>query len=138
MDLAWPGGLRAALVGRTILCWWPVDGWQRGTVARLCPRGAFSHVVAYTRQTSALRGTADTLLDAASYGIRWVLLGVSSQPLRPPDLQLPSGRLSYIERLFRHTHSHTEKIDTCLFTERNRYMSDLQSPTSDRAPIADS
>ena len=39
-----------------------------------CPRGVFSHVVAYTRQTSALRGTADTLLDAASYGTRWVLL----------------------------------------------------------------
>ena len=43
-------------------------------MARLCPRGALSHVVAYTRQTSALRGTADTLLDAASYGARWVLL----------------------------------------------------------------
>ena len=38
------------------------------------PRGAFSLVVAYARQTSALRGTADTLLDAASYGSRWVLL----------------------------------------------------------------
>ena len=50
------------------------DGWQRGTGARLCPRGVFSHVVAYIRQTSALRGTADTLLDAASYGSRWVLL----------------------------------------------------------------
>jgi len=53
------------------------------------PRGAFSHVVAYTRQTSALRGTADTLLDAASYGSRWVLLspapagGVTLRP-RPP------------------------------------------------------
>ena len=37
---------------------------------------AFSHMVAYHRQTSesALRGTADTLLDAASYGTRWVLL----------------------------------------------------------------
>ncbi len=39
---------------------------------------AFSHVVAYTRQTrtSALRGTADSLLDSASYGARarWVLL----------------------------------------------------------------
>ena len=58
----------------TLFYWWPADGWQRGTVARLCPRGAFSHVVAYTRQTSALRGTADTLLDAASYGHRWVLL----------------------------------------------------------------
>ena len=41
---------------------------------RLCPRGAFLHVVVYTRQTSALRGTADMLLDAASYGSRWVLL----------------------------------------------------------------
>ena len=59
-----------------LLYWWPDDGWQRGgTVARLCPRGAFSHVVAYTRQTWALRGTADSLLDAAaaSYGTRWVL-----------------------------------------------------------------
>ena len=74
VDPAPPGDLGAALVGRTLLYWWPSDGWQRGTVARLCPRGAFSHVVAYTRQTSALRGTADTLLDAASYGSRWVLL----------------------------------------------------------------
>ena len=35
---------------------------------------AFSHVVAYNRKTSALRGTADTLLDAAHFGSRWVLL----------------------------------------------------------------
>jgi hypothetical protein len=42
------------------------DGWQRGTVARLCQRPAFSHVVAYTWQMSALRGTADSLLDPAS------------------------------------------------------------------------
>ena len=55
------------LVGRTVLYWWPDDCWQRGTAARLCPRGAFSHVVAYNRQTSALRGTADTLLDTDSY-----------------------------------------------------------------------
>ena len=74
VDTAPPGDLGAALVGRTLLYWWPTDGWQRGTVARLCPRGAFSHVVAYSRQTSALRGTADSLLDAASYGDRWVLL----------------------------------------------------------------
>ena len=62
----------------------PSDGWQRGTVARLCPRGAsrFSHVVAYTRQTSARRGTADTLLDAASYGARWVLLCLPLVPGR--------------------------------------------------------
>ena len=39
-----------------------------------CPRGTFSHVVAYTRQTFALRGTEDSLLDAASYGVRWVQL----------------------------------------------------------------
>ena len=74
VDAAPPGDLGPALVGRTLLYWWPTDGWQRGTVARLCPRGAFSHVVAYSRQTSALRGTADSLLDAASYGSRWVLL----------------------------------------------------------------
>jgi hypothetical protein len=43
-------------------------------VARPCPRCAFSHVVAYTWQMSALRGTADMLLDAASYGTRWVHL----------------------------------------------------------------
>ena len=34
------GDLGSALGGRTILYWWPDDGWQRGTVARLCPRGA--------------------------------------------------------------------------------------------------
>ena len=58
-----PGDLRAALVGWMILYWWPEDGWQRGTVARLCQRGTFSHVVAYIRQTSesALCGTADTV-----------------------------------------------------------------------------
>ena len=35
---------------------WPDDGWQRGSAARLCARGAFSHVVANNRQASALRG----------------------------------------------------------------------------------
>ena len=54
------------------------DGWQRGIVASLCPRGTFSHVVAYTRQASALRGTVDMLLDAASYGSRWMLLSPAS------------------------------------------------------------
>jgi hypothetical protein len=41
-------------------------------------------VVAYTRQTSALRGTADSLLDSASesYGARWVLLSPGPLPLR--------------------------------------------------------
>jgi hypothetical protein len=86
-DAAPPGYLGAALMGRQLLhCqWWlgpgPDDGWQRGTVARhgLCPRGAFSglHVVAYTRQTSALRGTADSLLDSASYGSRSETVGAA-------------------------------------------------------------
>ena len=78
VEAAPPGDLGAAPAGRTVpvLYWWPDDGWQRGTVACLCPRGAFSHMVAYNRQTSALRGTADMPLDAASYrdGSRWVLL----------------------------------------------------------------
>ena len=74
VDAAPPGDTGAALVGRTVLYWWQDDGWQRDTVTRLCPLGSFSHVVAYTLQTSALRGTVDTLLDAASYGTRWVLL----------------------------------------------------------------
>ena len=37
-------------------------------------------MVAYTRQTSALLGTADKLLDAASYGVRWT---ASPRPLTP-------------------------------------------------------
>jgi len=87
IEVAPPPDLGASLVGRQLLYWWPDDGWQRGTVARLCPRRAFSHVVAYTRQTSELRGTADSLLDSASYGARWVLspsaaAGVSHAP--PP------------------------------------------------------
>ena len=68
------------------------DGWQRGTVARLCSRGACSHVVSYIRQTSELRGTADTLFDAASYGSRWCF---SRRPFVPgppaPSLSLVGG-----------------------------------------------
>ena len=38
------------------------DGWRPGMApsTRLFPRGVFSHVVAYIRQISALRGWADT------------------------------------------------------------------------------
>ena len=68
IDAAPTGDLRAEFVGRTLLYWWQADRWQRCTVARLCPRVAVSHVVAYTLQTSVLRGTGDALLDAASYG----------------------------------------------------------------------
>jgi hypothetical protein len=68
-----------------------VAPWQRGTVARLCPRGAFSHVVAYSRQTSALRCTADSLLDAASYGIRWVLLSPAAAAAAGVSHDPPAG-----------------------------------------------
>ena len=84
-----PGDLGRALVGRRILYWWPAEGWQLGTVARVSPQAAFSHVVAYHRKISALTGTAHSLLDAASYGSTWVALsptapaGVSrARPLR--------------------------------------------------------
>ena len=86
VDPAPPTDLGAALVGRSILYLWPADGWQRGSIARVCPPGPFSHVVAYHRQTSALRGTADSLLDAASYGTRWVLLSPE-----PPTGVLPAS-----------------------------------------------
>ena len=88
VDPAPPPDLGSSLIGRQLLYWWPADGWQRGSIARVCPRTPFSHVVAYHRHTSALRGTADSLLDAASYGSRWVLLspgpatGVSPVPPR--------------------------------------------------------
>ena len=70
------GDIHAELVGQTLLYsgWWLADGWQRCTVARLCPRGIFSPVVTYTQQTLALHGAADTLPDATSYGQGWVLL----------------------------------------------------------------
>ena len=56
VEAAPPSNLRvgAALVGRTALYWLSDDGWQCGTVARLCPRGAFSHVVAFASRTSVL------------------------------------------------------------------------------------
>ena len=57
------------------------DGRQwRGGVALLCSRGAFSHVSACTRRTSVLRGTADALLVAASYGSLWALLLPATAP----------------------------------------------------------
>ena len=42
--------LGVALEGTTGVYWWHDDGWQRGAVALHCPCGAFSHVVADTRQ----------------------------------------------------------------------------------------
>ena len=69
-----PDDPSSLLVGRKILYYWPSEGWQLGSVARLCTKQPFSHVVAYQRKTSALRGTADSLLDSACYGDSWVLL----------------------------------------------------------------
>ncbi len=88
VDLS-PGDIGATVVGRCILFWWPCDGWQRGTVARICAPSAsvFAHVAAYLRQTSALRGTVGTLLDTASYGQRWVLLS----PLAPAGVERSLG-----------------------------------------------
>jgi hypothetical protein len=64
VDAAPPPDFGAALVGRQLLFWWLDDGWQpeRGTVARLCQRPAFSHVVAYNLPTSALCGTRNRCL----------------------------------------------------------------------------
>ena len=85
-----PGELGRALVGRRILYWWGDDGWQLGSVARISSQDPFTHVVAYHRRSSALSGTAHSLLDAASYGSTWVALspaapsGVSRARARPP------------------------------------------------------
>ena len=62
---------------------------------RLCLHGASSHEVTYTRQTSGLRGTADTLLrvesvDAASYG------PAGSCSRRPRRRVFPTPRLSLV------------------------------------------
>ena len=55
------------------------DPTMGGTVARLC--GNFVHVVGYTRQTLALRGTARS---AASYGSRLLLPLVATPPPTAP------------------------------------------------------
>lgn len=78
-------------MGRRILYWWGDDGWQLGSVARISSQDlSVTHVVAYHRRSSALSGTAHSLLDAASYGSTWVALspaapsGVSRARARPP------------------------------------------------------
>ena len=91
-----PGDLGPALVGRRILYLWPEDwdGWQQGTVARASRRAPYTHVVAYHWSTSALRGIANSLPDAASYGSRWVLLSPAAAPgvaLAAPRALRPRG-----------------------------------------------
>ncbi len=62
----------AALVGRSILYRWPVQGWVLGKVVRV------SHVVRYARGSALGVGVAASLLDAPSHGPGpadwWVLL----------------------------------------------------------------
>ena len=55
VEAAPPGDLGAALGARTVLHWLPDDGWQLGSVACLCPRGAFSRVVAYIGPSTGRR-----------------------------------------------------------------------------------
>ena len=59
-----PCGLGAALLGRTTPCWWLAARHRRSPLPA-APSRTWSRVV-------ALRGTADTLLDAASYSPRGV------------------------------------------------------------------
>ena len=73
LDRSWSGGASSTYL-------WPEDGWQLGTVARVCTRAPFTHVVAYHRRTSALSGTVDTALNRAAYGSRWVLLAPAPSP----------------------------------------------------------
>ena len=63
--------------GARVLYWWPEAGWQLGQVVRPTSRQPFSHVVRYRRPEAAFAGEVDTLLDSASYGIRWVLLAAA-------------------------------------------------------------
>jgi hypothetical protein len=65
-------------LGAKVLYWWPDDGWQRGVVARRCKKAPFSHIVRYRRPTAAFAGDVPTLLDAPSYGARWVLLSAAA------------------------------------------------------------
>ena len=77
-------------VGDAVLYWWPEAGWQRGRVARLATRAPFTHVVRYRRPAAAFTGEVDTLLDPASYNVRWALLVTTSADPRPPSA-LPSA-----------------------------------------------
>ena len=63
---------------------WPEHGWQRGAVARLCQRGAFSHVVA------ARRTHCSTPPPTTSVGCCYPLPLVPGSP-GPPTRRLPAG-----------------------------------------------
>ncbi len=58
----------AALVGRSILYRWPVQGWVLGKVVRVSLAAGFSHVVSNARGSALRVGAAASLLDAPSHG----------------------------------------------------------------------
>jgi hypothetical protein len=68
----------AALVGRSILYRWPVQGWVLGKVVWVSRAAGFSHVVCYAWGSALSVGVAASLLDAPSHCPgpvdRWVLL----------------------------------------------------------------
>ena len=63
-------------LGSALLYWslWLDDGWPIGRFLRRCWLAPFTHVVGYQTPTTAFAGEVDSLLDAASYGSRWVSL----------------------------------------------------------------
>lgn len=65
-----------ALTGTKVLYFWPAHGWLQGRVGKICPRPAFSHVVAYRKSSALGAAVVDTLLDEASHGPRgrWLML----------------------------------------------------------------
>jgi hypothetical protein len=77
-------------VGDAVLYWWLEACWQRGRVARLAMRAPFTHVVRYRRPAAAFTGEFDTLLDTASYNVRWARLVTTSADPRPKSA-LPSA-----------------------------------------------
>ena len=90
VDSAPPNDLGAALVGRTLLrvYWWSrrrrrvaARHWHRGTPLPARCFFACRGVYATDIGAAPVRGAADSLLDAASYGTRWVLLEGPGPPV---------------------------------------------------------
>jgi hypothetical protein len=98
VDAAPPGDLGASLVGRTLLYWWPDDGWQRGTRWRACfrvpVREAPSRMLWPTpgrrRRCAARRTRCSTPPPSAAPVGCWVVRGRSRSPEQP----LPSPVLT--------------------------------------------
>ena len=65
-----------SLTRRTVLYYWPGDGWVRGTVVRRNRAQGLSHVVRYGPRSALGAAIVGSLLDAASHGPagHWVLL----------------------------------------------------------------